>query len=108
MSLSLGKNSDTTRETLKVGMAEYDYFSIATAEKRGLGNFSKIPASLAVVLENLLRFYDESTVKSEDIKAFSDWCDLSGKTQGNYVSPRSRTDAGFYRSSCNSRLGCNA
>lgn len=79
MGLSLGKNSNTTRETLKTGSVEYDFFSIPTAEKRGLGNFSKIPASLAVVLENLLRFHDETTVKSEDIKAFSDWCDLSGK-----------------------------
>lgn len=79
MSLILGKNSNATRETLKAGSGEYDYFSIATAEKRGLGNFSKIPASLAVVLENLLRFHDEVTVKSEDIKAFSEWCELGGK-----------------------------
>jgi len=79
MSLNLGNHSDATRQTLKTGSTEVDYFSISTAEKKGLGSFSQIPASLAVVLENLLRFYDESTVKTDDIKAFSDWCDLGGK-----------------------------
>ena len=79
MSLILGKKSDATRKTLRVGSVEFDYFSIAMAEKRGFGNFANIPASLAVVLENLIRYFDESTVKAEDIKAFSDWCDLGGK-----------------------------
>ena len=79
MSLILGNKSDATRQTLKAGSVEYDYFSIATAEKQGLGRFTKMPASLAVVLENLLRFYDEATVKSEDISAFSEWCEQGGK-----------------------------
>ncbi|MBV6637999.1 MAG: aconitate hydratase AcnA, partial [Mameliella sp.] len=53
--------------------------SIPAAEAAGLGDFSKLPAALKVVLENMLRFEDGKTVTQDDIKAFSDWAANGGK-----------------------------
>jgi aconitate hydratase len=62
-----------TRRTLKVGSKSYDYFSIAAAEKAGLGDLSRLPVSMKVLLENLLRHEDGRTVKVDDIKAIGAW-----------------------------------
>jgi aconitate hydratase len=57
-----------------------DYYSIPAATAAGLGDFSKLPAALKVVLENMLRFEDNGrTVSVDDIKAFSDWALKGGK-----------------------------
>ena len=63
----------------KVGGTEYAYYSIAAAEAAGLGDFSRLPASLKVVLENMLRFEDGRTVTLDDIRAFSDWAKKGGR-----------------------------
>jgi aconitate hydratase len=62
-----------TRRSLKVGSRTYDYYSIAAAEKAGLGDVSRLPASLKVLLENLLRHEDGRTVTVDDVKAMADW-----------------------------------
>jgi aconitate hydratase len=62
-----------TRRTLKVGAKAYDYFSLPAAEKSGLGDLSRLPCSLKVLLENLLRCEDGRTVKAADIKAIAKW-----------------------------------
>src|SRR5256712_3526484 len=62
-------NTFNSLSTLKVGNAEFDYFSIVLAEKAGAGAVSKLPFSLRVMLENLLRFEDGLTVTAEDIRA---------------------------------------
>ena len=62
-----------TRRRLKVGARSYDYFSIKAAEKAGLGNVSRLPFSLKVLLENLLRWEDGRTVTTTDIKAVARW-----------------------------------
>ncbi|MFT7253624.1 MAG: aconitate hydratase [Paracoccaceae bacterium] len=79
MPIQTGHDTAKTRKTLTVGDKSYDYYSIAAAEAAGLGDFSKLPAALKVVLENMLRFEDSKTVSVEDIKAFSDWATLGGK-----------------------------
>ena len=79
MTVYVGTDSAKTRRTLTVGGASYAYYSIAAAEEAGLGDFSRLPASLKVVLENMLRFEDGKTVHVADIKAFSDWAKLGGK-----------------------------
>ncbi|WP_102868919.1 aconitate hydratase AcnA [Pseudovibrio exalbescens] len=61
------------KKTLKVGDKSYTYFSIPDAEKNGLEGVSKLPFSLKVVLENLLRFEDGRTVTKEDIQAVAQW-----------------------------------
>ena len=61
------------RKTLKVGGKTYVYYSLPTAEKNGLKGISKLPYSMKVLLENLLRNEDDRTVKKEDIQAVSKW-----------------------------------
>jgi aconitate hydratase len=66
-------DSFKTRRTLKVGTRRYDYYSLKAAEKNGLGDLSRLPFSLKVLLENLLRNEDGRSVRSEDIKAVARW-----------------------------------
>ena len=68
-----------TRKSLTVGDQTVDYYSIAAAEAAGLGDFSRLPAALKVVLENMLRYEDGKTVSVDDIKAFSAWAENGGK-----------------------------
>ena len=51
----------------------YTYYDLKEAEKNGLAGISKLPRSLKVLLENLLRHEDGNTVKKEDIQAIADW-----------------------------------
>jgi aconitate hydratase len=62
-----------TRRSLKVGNRRFDYFSLKAAEKNGLGDLSRLPFSLKVLLENLLRSEDGRSVRPEDIKALARW-----------------------------------
>jgi aconitate hydratase len=66
-------DSFKSRKTLKVGAKTYVYYSLPTAEKNGLKGISKLPFSMKVLLENLLRFEDGRTVKKEDIVAVAKW-----------------------------------
>ncbi|RWR29692.1 aconitate hydratase AcnA [Sinirhodobacter populi] len=80
MSIVTGKDTAGTRRKLTVGDKSYSYYSIPAAQDAGLGDFSKLPASLKVVLENLLRFEDGGfTVSVDDIKAFGEWAAQGGK-----------------------------
>ncbi len=80
MPIEVGKDTSKTRKTLSAGGSTVAYYSIPAAEQAGLGTFSKLPASLKVVLENMLRFEDGGrTVSTDDIKAFSEWADKGGQ-----------------------------
>ncbi|EBA05954.1 aconitate hydratase AcnA [Sagittula stellata] len=79
MTIQVGQDSAKTRKTLEAGGQTVAYYSIPAAEAAGLGDFSKLPAALKVVLENMLRFEDGKTVTLDDIKAFSDWAKSGGK-----------------------------
>jgi aconitate hydratase len=79
MTVTVGHDTAKTRQTLTAGGKTISYYSIPAAEKAGLGEFSKLPAALKVVLENMLRFEDGKTVSVNDIKAFSDWGKMGGK-----------------------------
>src|SRR5436309_8670106 len=69
--------------TLKVGSKTYAYYSLPIAEKNGLKGISRLPFSLKVLLENLLRNEDGRTVTKEDIQAFATW--LKDKTSEREV-----------------------
>jgi len=69
----VGQDSLKTRRTLKIGADSYDYFSLAAASAAGLGDLSRLPYSLKVLLENLLRFEDGRTVTVDDVKAVAAW-----------------------------------
>ncbi|HEX4534629.1 MAG TPA: hypothetical protein VH000_10390, partial [Rhizomicrobium sp.] len=60
-------DSFKSRKTLSVGGKPYAYFSLAAAEKNGLKGLSRLPYSLRVLLENLLRHEDGQTVTADDI-----------------------------------------
>ena len=61
-----------TRRKLKVGTKTYDYFSLKAAAKH-LGDIDRLPVSLKVLLENLLRHEDGRTVTLDDVKAVAGW-----------------------------------
>ena len=67
-----GLDSLGVRQQLNVGGASYDYFSLEAASAK-LGDISRLPYSLKVLLENLLRYEDGRTVKGEDIEAAIAW-----------------------------------
>ncbi len=69
----MSQDSFKTRKTLTVGDQSYDYFSLPDAEAAGIGAVSRLPMSLKILLENLLRFEDGNTVKAADIKALGNW-----------------------------------
>src|ERR671939_1825783 len=61
------------RKTLKVGSKTYVYYSLPAAEKAGLKGISRLPFSMKVLLENLLRHEDGRSVKKDDIQAIAGW-----------------------------------
>src|SRR5437899_7078400 len=72
-------NSFKARKALKVGSRSYGYFSLKAVEKQ-IGDLSRLPFSLRVLMENLLRHEDGTTVKKTDIAAFADWLKNGGKS----------------------------
>ncbi|MBO9441180.1 aconitate hydratase AcnA [Phaeobacter italicus] len=81
MPISVGQDTAKTRRTLSSGGKSVSYYSIAAATEAGLGDFSKLPAALKVVLENMLRFEDGGfSVSTDDIKAFAKWAEDGGKS----------------------------
>ena len=67
------KNSYNCLKSLDVNGKVYKYFSLKIAEKNGLDGISKLPKSLLVLLENLLRFEDGETVTINQIDAIKNW-----------------------------------
>ncbi len=67
------KNSFKSKSRIKINSSEYTYYSIQEAEKNGLDGVSRLPKSLKVLLENLLRYEDDLTVNKSQILAIKDW-----------------------------------
>ena len=67
------KNSYNSLKTIYINDSEYKYYSLAEAEKNGLDGISKLPKSLKVLLENLLRYEDDLSVTKKQIDAIKDW-----------------------------------
>lgn len=68
-----GQDTLNTRRTLDVNGKSYDYFSIPAAIEAGIGDASRLPFSLKVLLENLLRYEDGSSVTTDHVKAIAAW-----------------------------------
>ena len=69
---AIGQDTLGTRDTLDVGGTSYHYYSLAKAAEK-LGNIDRLPFSMKVLLENMLRFEDGVTVTPEDAQAIVDW-----------------------------------
>jgi len=67
------KNSYNSLATININEKEYNYFSLKIAEKNGLKGIEKLPKSLKVLLENLLRYEDDKTVTKDQILALQKW-----------------------------------
>jgi aconitate hydratase A / 2-methylisocitrate dehydratase len=69
-----GQDSLKARRTLSVAGKSYDYFSLeAAAQAAGLGDIARLPFSMKVLLENLIRLENGRTVTVDDIKAVAEW-----------------------------------
>ncbi|WP_170752531.1 aconitate hydratase AcnA [Ruegeria lacuscaerulensis] len=80
MPIKTGQDTAKTRRSLSVNGKSIAYYSIPAAQEAGLGDFSRLPAALKVVLENMLRFEDAGfSVSVDDIKAFGEWASNGGK-----------------------------
>jgi aconitate hydratase len=79
---SVGKDSLKTRRTLSVGTRDYEYFSLPAAAQ-SLGDISRLPISLKIMLENVLRAEDGRAYTVEDAQAIADW--LQERTSTNEV-----------------------
>jgi aconitate hydratase len=77
---AVGQNSLNTRSTLNVGGRSYAYYSLKKAAA-ALGDVSRLPFSMKVLLENLLRFEDGKTVTRADIQALVDWQSNLGRDE---------------------------
>ncbi len=82
---------------LKVGSKTYAYFSLPAAEKNGLKGISRLPFSLKVLLENLLRNEDGRSVSKQDIQAVAQWLKTKTSDARDRVPAGARSDAGFHR-----------
>ena len=67
----IGHDSLKTRRALAAGGREYDYFSLPAAAAAGIGPIERLPFSLKVLLENLLRHEDGASVRAADIEALA-------------------------------------
>ncbi|MDC0142564.1 aconitate hydratase AcnA [Candidatus Pelagibacter sp.] len=67
------KNSYNSLKSISISGKDYKYYSLSEAEKNGLNGISKLPKSLKVLLENLLRYEDDLTVTKNQIEAIKNW-----------------------------------
>ena len=67
------KNSLQSKSSLQVGKQSYEYYSLPAAYKALSQDLSRLPFSLKVLLENLLRYEDDVSVSADDIRAFGGW-----------------------------------
>ncbi|MGC1684693.1 MAG: aconitate hydratase AcnA [Candidatus Acidiferrales bacterium] len=67
------KNSFASRATLKSGDTEFQIFRLDALERAGIGRVSRLPFSLKILLENLLRFEDGRFVQPDDVRALATW-----------------------------------
>jgi aconitate hydratase len=67
------KNSYNSLKSIDINNRGYKYYSLAEAEKNGLDGISKLPKSLKVLLENLLRYEDDLSVTKSQIEAIKEW-----------------------------------
>jgi aconitate hydratase len=67
------KNSYNSLKSININGSEYKYYSLSEAEKNGLDGISKLPKSLKVLLENLLRYEDDLSVTKSQIEAIKKW-----------------------------------
>ena len=74
-------DSLSTRRDLSVGRKKYAYYSLPAAEEAGLAGVSRLPRSMKVLLENLLRNEDGVSVTEADVRALAAWVENKGSVE---------------------------
>ena len=72
MAINAG-NSFRTRDKLSVGAQTFDIHRLEFLEEQGVADLAKLPFSLRILLENLLRCEDGQTVTDKDVEALANW-----------------------------------
>jgi aconitate hydratase len=75
------KNTFSARSTLRVGNNSYEIYGLAPLAKAGVGQIDRLPFSLKVLLENLLRHEDDRFVNADDIRALASWDPSNGASE---------------------------
>jgi len=84
--MKVGQDSLSTQSQLQVNGKTYHYYSLREAEKNHFKGINRLPYSLKVLFENLLRYEDGNTVTTADIKAMADW--LKSKSSQHEIAYR--------------------
>lgn len=84
--MKVGHDSLSTKSQLNVDGKTYQFYSLKEAEKNNFKGISRLPYSLKVLFENLLRFEDNNTVTTNDITALAEW--LNTKTSQHEIAFR--------------------
>ena len=103
MKINSNDSFKSLKKTKSRNNNSYNIFSLKEAEKSGLNGISKLPKSLKILLENLLRFEDNKTIKREQILALKNWLvRIKNQIQKIAYRPSKSFDARLYRntSSC--------
>ena len=74
-------NSFGARQTLAIGGKTYAYYSLHAAEKNGLSSVSRLPFSLKVIIENMLRNEDGRSTSKADIEDAANWIQNKGSAE---------------------------
>lgn len=98
---------EASKDTLQVNEKTWHYYSLPLAEKQ-LGEISRLPKSLKVLMENLLRWQDGDSVTEEDIRATGRLAATGPCRPGNRLPSGTRPDAGLYRRAGGSGSGRHA
>ena len=104
---AIGQDTLKTRRTLTVQGKSYDYFSLAEAAK-SLGDISRLPVSLKVLLENVLRFEDGTELHGRRCQGDRRLARRGALRQGGAVQARAHPAAGFHRRPRGGRSGGDA
>ena len=94
------KNSYNSLKSITINGKDYKYYSLSEAEKNGLDGISKLPKSLKVLLENLLRYEDDLTVTKNQIEAIKNWLQKKKIFYRNSLSSSKSFTTRLYRYSC--------
>ena len=102
----MSENSFGAKDTLEVGGREYEIFRLDALQQRF--DVARLPFSLKVLLENLLRTEGNGSVSAADIEALAGWDASAAAEQGDRVHPGAGADAGLHRRSRGRRSGGDA
>jgi aconitate hydratase len=85
-----------------------EFYSLPQLEKEGVGSVSKLPVSIRVVLESVLRNFDGQKITEDDVRAIANWQATAERTEEVPFVGRARAAPGLHRRAFAGRSGCDA